>query len=165
VAPSRDPEIRQIAERLSAAEGLDPAELRELYPSVLILEALAIRESPPFDAAALAELRAANQRLVDSKGDAVAAAQADDDFHRRLTADCGNEQLLAVLDPVRRALLAYERVYMLSPERLARSARQHEEIVAALEQGDHELASERVRENYTSAMPELEARLQDQDGG
>jgi DNA-binding GntR family transcriptional regulator len=165
VAPSRDPQIREIAARLSEADRLDPAELRELYPSVLILEALAIRESPRFDAAGIAELRAANQRLLDSEGDAAAAAQADDDFHRRLTADCGNPQLLEVLGPVRQALLAYERVYMLSPERLARSARQHEAIVATLEQGDHERASELVRENYTSAMPDLEARLRDGDGG
>jgi DNA-binding GntR family transcriptional regulator len=154
-------EIQEIAARLSEAERLDPAELRELYPSVLILEALAVRESPPFDGAAIADLRAANQRLLDSKGDAAAAALADDDFHRRLTADCGNEQLLAVLDPVRQALLAYERVYMLSPERLARSVSQHETIVVALEQDDRERACALLRENFTSAMPELEARLRE----
>jgi DNA-binding GntR family transcriptional regulator len=165
VAPSRDPEIREIAARLRAAERLSSDELRELYPSVLILEALALRESPPFDATAIAELRAANQRLLDSKGDAVAAALADDDFHRRLTAHCGNDRLLEVLAPVRQSLLAYERVYMLSPERLKRSVDQHEAIVAALEAGDHEGAADQLRENFTSAIPELEARLDERDGG
>ena len=42
---------------------LDPRELRELYPAVAILETLALRQAPPFDAATLAALRAANADL------------------------------------------------------------------------------------------------------
>lgn len=157
--------MREIVARLREADSLDASELRELNPSLLILEALAVRESPPFDAQAIAALRAANQRLLESAGDASAAALADDDFHRRLTADCGNQRLLDVVDPVRRAMLAYERVYMLSPERLARSVEEHEAIVAALERGDHERAAELVRENFKSGMPEVEAQLREQRDG
>ena len=69
MGPTRDPEIQAIAEHLRQADLLDPAELRELIPSVLILEGVAVRESPPFDAEAIAALRAANQRLLDSAGD------------------------------------------------------------------------------------------------
>ena len=64
---------------------------------------------------------------------------------------------------MRKALLRYERVYMLSRERLARSVEEHEAIVAALEAGDHELAAERLRLNFTSGLPDLEAQLQDPD--
>ena len=163
VEAGRDPDIEALAEHLSQADLLDPAELRELIPSVLILEGVAIRESPPFDAEAIAKLRAANQRLRDSAGDASAAAKADDDFHRRLTADCENPRLLEVVELVRQALMRYERLYMLSPERLARSVDEHEAIVAALEAGDHVLAAERLRENFTSGLPGLEAQLQDRD--
>jgi len=166
VAAAHEPDIRELTARLRKADALDPGELRELNPSLLILEALAVRESPPFDAETIAALRAANRRLLDSAGDAGAAALADDEFHRRLTAYCGNPRLLEVIDPVRRAMLAYERVYMLSPERLARSVAEHEAIVAALERGDHELASELVRENFKTGMPEVEAQLRDsRDGG
>jgi DNA-binding GntR family transcriptional regulator len=161
VGAARETDVGELVARLREADCLDPAELRELNPSLLILEALAVRESPPFDAEAIAELRAANQRLLESAGDPAAAALADDEFHRRLTADCGNPRLLEVVDPVRRALLAYERAYMLSPERLARSVGEHDAIVSALERGDHELASDLVRENFTSGMPELEAQLRD----
>jgi DNA-binding GntR family transcriptional regulator len=38
---------------------------------------------------------------------------------------------------------------MLSPERLAQSVGEHEAIVAALECGDHALAADRVRVNFT----------------
>jgi DNA-binding GntR family transcriptional regulator len=163
VGASRDPDVQAIAEHLRHADVLDPAELRELIPSLLILEGIAVRQSPPFDPEAIAALRAANRRLADSAADPAAAAQADDDFHRRLTAACGNASLLEVIDLVRKALLSYERLYMLSPERLARSVDEHEAIVAALESGDHVLAADRVRENFTSGLPELEARLQDPD--
>ena len=156
-----DEDVREVIARLREADSLDPAELRELNPSLLILEALAVRESPPFDAEAIAGLRAANKLLLDSAGDAAAAALADDDFHRRLTANCGNARLLEVVDPVRRAMLAYERVYMLSPERLARSVAEHEAIIDALERGDHARAADLVRENFTSGMPEVEAQLRD----
>jgi DNA-binding GntR family transcriptional regulator len=159
----RDPDIEAIAEHLRRADVLDPAELRELIPSLLILEGVAVRESPPFDADAIAGLRAANQRLLEAAGDPTAAALADDDFHRRLLAGCRNAHLLEVVDLVRKALMRYERVYMLSPDRTARSHGEHEAIVAALEDGDHALAAQRVRENFTSGLPPSEARFQDPD--
>lgn len=159
-----DPDIQALAEHLRQADLLDPVELRELIPSLLILERAAVQEAPPFDAEAIAGLRAANRRLNDSAGDATTAADADDEFHRRLTAGCRNASLLEVVDLMRRGLLGYERVYMLSPERLARSVDEHEAIVAALEAGDHALASERVRLNFTSGLPGLEEQLRDPGG-
>jgi DNA-binding GntR family transcriptional regulator len=148
-----DPDIEAIAAHLREADLLDPAELRELIPSLLILEALAVRDSPPFDAEGIAGLRAANQRLRDSAGDVAEAARADDEFHRRLTAACDNPQLMGVVDLVRKALIAYERKYLLSPERLAGSVSEHEAIVAALEAGDHARAAQCVRLNFTSGLP------------
>jgi DNA-binding GntR family transcriptional regulator len=158
-------DIQALAEHLREADVLDPGELRELIPSLLLLEATAIRDAPPFDAEAIAALRAINQRVRDSQGDAAAAAQADDDFHRRLLAGCRNAHLLEVVDLVRKALLGYERLYMLSPERLALSVEQHEAIVAALEAGDHALAADRVRENFTSGLPTVEVPLEESDRG
>jgi DNA-binding GntR family transcriptional regulator len=136
VGPSPDRDVEALADHLRKADLLDPAELRELIPSLLILEGIALRESPPFDADAIAALRVANQRLRDSAGNPEAAAAADDELHRRLTAGCDDAHLLRVVDVVRRALLGYERQYMLSPERMARSVSEHEAIVEALERGD-----------------------------
>jgi DNA-binding GntR family transcriptional regulator len=163
VESTRDPDIEAFAGYLRQADVLDPGELRELIPSLLMLEGVAVRDSPPFDDEGIAELRAANRRLRDSADDAAAAAQADDEFHRRLTARYANAHVLELIDMVRKALLSYERLYMLSPERLAQSVREHEAIVAALERGDQALAAERVRANYTSGLPALEA-LEERDG-
>jgi DNA-binding GntR family transcriptional regulator len=163
VGSTRDPGIEAIAEHLRHVDLLDPAELRELIPSLLILEGVAVRESPPFDAEGIDALRAANRRLRDSAGDAAAAVAADDEFHRRLTAGCEDAHLLEVIDLVRKALRGYERLYMLSAERLARSVDEHEAIVAALEIGDHALAADRVRANFTSGLPTPDAHLHDPD--
>ena len=160
---SADPGIQAIADHLREADLLDPAELRELIPSLLILEGVVVRESPPFDAEAIAALRSANRRLRDSADDAGAAVSADDEFHRRLMAGCDDAHLLEVIDLVRKALVGYERLYMLSPERLARSVAEHEAIVAALELGDHALAADRVRANYTSGLPTQDAQLHNPD--
>jgi len=140
------------------AARLDSREVRELYPVVLLLEAIAVRDAPDADEAALAALRAANERLK-TTDDPDEATLADDEFHRALTAGCGNERVLAMVDPVRRALLDYERVYMATAARRARSAAQHDEIIAALEAGDRGRAADLVRANFTSALPDLTAEL------
>jgi DNA-binding GntR family transcriptional regulator len=158
-ALEREGLLERTPEGAYRAARLDSGELRELYPAVLLLESIGVRDRPPFDAACLDTLRAANERLRASRGDAAEAALADDAFHRALTAGCGNDRLLAVLDPVRRALLRYERIYMLDEQRLARSVAQHDAIIAALDAGDQARAAELVRENYTSGMPELTAEL------
>jgi DNA-binding GntR family transcriptional regulator len=140
---------------------LDPGELRELYPAVAILETLALRQAPPFRAAALSELRAANAELRAAVGDPPAAIAADYAFHDHLTRDCGNPGLLTVLGSIKRALVPYERAYMLDAERIERSASQHDEIIAALEAGDHGRASELVRENFVSSLPDVASQFDD----
>ena len=140
------------------ASRLDSREVRELYPAVLVLEAVAVRDAPPFDAAAIERLSEANAGLVAAR-DAAAAARADDEFHRRLTEHCGNSRLLDVVRPLRQALMDYERVYFSTPERRARSVAQHAAIADALAAGDQGRAAALVRDNFTTALPELTAEL------
>jgi DNA-binding GntR family transcriptional regulator len=140
------------------AARLDSRELRELYPVVLMLEAVAVRDAPPYSEQAIAAMRAANQKLRDAT-DAMDGSDADDEFHHALIADCGNQALLDVVLPVRHALLPYERVYFAGAERRARSAEQHEAIIDAVAAGEQARASELVRENFTTALQDLQAEL------
>lgn len=130
-------------------------EARRLYPPAVVLESLAVRQSPPFSQAALDNLRAANARLRAARRDGAAAAAADNDFHRRLTIGCSNPHLLAALAPVKRALVRYERVYMSKPERVDRSVAEHDGIIAALARADHAEAAQRVRGNLAYGLDEL----------
>ena len=127
-------------------------EVEELYPSVLMLEATAILHAPPYDAEAIARLREAIAQLQAAQ-DAVEGARAVDLFHERMTVNCGNPDLLAVVRPMREQLVAYERQYFSTAERREGSAAQHAAITDALEAGDHERAAALVRENFTTALP------------
>jgi hypothetical protein len=140
--------------------GLGLVEARELYPLAVVLESIAIRQSPAFEPAAIEGLREANRRMRAGSPDPAAAMQADDDFHARLTAGCSSEPLLAVLRPVKRALLRYEIVYMREAVRVERSAAQHDEIIRALERGDHAEAAQRLRRNLTAGLPDLTSALE-----
>jgi DNA-binding SARP family transcriptional activator/DNA-binding GntR family transcriptional regulator len=131
------------------------AEARRLYPSAVVLESLAVRVSPRFGRAALDALRRANARLRGARGDPPAAVAADDEFHRLLTAHCGNAHLLAAVRPVKRALLRYERVYMQDPARIERSVAQHDAIIAALAAQDHAAAAQLLRQNLARGLPDL----------
>ncbi len=90
------------------ASRLDSREVRELYPAVLVLEAVAVRDAPPYDAAAIEGLREANATL-EAAADAEAGARGDDLFHEKLTESCGNQRLLDVVRPLRHALMARAR--------------------------------------------------------
>ncbi len=144
----------------SSDGGLAVAEARRLYPSVVVLESLAVSQTPPFDTTGIADLRAANARLLAAADDPATAILADDEFHRRLTAGCGNQHLLAALDPIRRELLRYERVYMREPVRVERSAAQHDAIIEALARGDHPEAAHLLRQNLAHGLPDLREALE-----
>jgi DNA-binding GntR family transcriptional regulator len=133
-------------------EDVSAREVEELYPAVLMLEASAVSHAPPYDAAAIARMREANAQLLAAQ-DADAGARADDLFHQHMTENCGNQDLIDVVRPMREQLMAYERQYFSTTERRERSAAQHEKIIDALEAGDHERASALVRENFTTALP------------
>jgi len=137
------------------AAPLAMSEARTLYPAAVVLESVAVRRSPRFGEAELDALRSANASFRAATNDPAAAIAADDEFHRRLTAGCGNDELVAALVPIKRALLRYERVYMADEDRIARSAAQHDAIIAALERGEHAEAAQLLRENLGSGLPEL----------
>ena len=115
---------------------LDELELRELYPVVLLLEGLAVRNAPGFEPDQLERLREINGRLAAATGDAMAAATCDWEFHDELVRHCGNEQLLDTLRPLKRQLLRYEYTYMDDPgDRRALGLEQHAAIVDAARGG------------------------------
>ena len=159
-ALERDRLVDPLADGTYRSAPLAVAEARRLYPSAVVLESLALRVSPPFSRASLAALRRANARLLGSRDDPPGAVAADDEFHRLLVAGCENEHLLAALRPIKRALLRYERVYMVDPARIVRSAGQHDAVIAALEARDHAAAAQLVRQNLARGLPDLSEALE-----
>jgi DNA-binding GntR family transcriptional regulator len=142
------------------SQAFDRCELRELHAAATVLESLAVKLAPPFGAAEIERMREANVRLRAAAGDPAAVAKAEQDFHRELTARCGNARLLAVLARVGRALRGPQTRSAAGPARISLSAAQHDAIIRALERSDHTSASQRVRTHLVGALPELLAALE-----
>jgi len=139
---------------------LNEIELREAYPIVIILEGLAVRTAPEHSPSKIARLREINRRMSAQGADAMAASTLDFEFHEALYGDCGNEQLLSTLRPLKRMLQRYEYAYMGEGRNVARSVARHEEIADALQEGDREYAAWLVEVNFREAMPDLILRVQ-----
>ena len=139
---------------------LNEVELREAYPIVIILEGLAVRTAPDHPPAKIARMRDINAAMSGQVGDPMAAATRDYEFHEVLCGDCGNEQLLGTLRPLKRMLLRYEYAYMGEGRNVARSVARHDEIADALEESDRETAAWLVEVNFREALPELISQVQ-----
>lgn len=88
---------------------------------------------------------------IDRQGDAVEAGdipaytEADGDFHLMFCEFFDNEEILRVMRHQRDKLgLVVERIHRREPRRMALSMHEHHEILAAVEQGDGDLAADRV---------------------
>jgi DNA-binding GntR family transcriptional regulator len=131
---------------------LDEPAVRELNAVAAILESLAVRRAPAFDAARHARLRAANARLRRAP-DAVTAAIADCEVHALLVEPGADGDVLAMLRPVRGALRT------CAAKRLGdsadRHAAEHDAVIDALADGDHALAAKRLREHVARGLPGL----------
>jgi DNA-binding GntR family transcriptional regulator len=151
--------VERVGQSVRAAP-LAIAEASRLYPLAVVLESLAVRISPRFEPDDITALREANTQLLMARNSPAAAVAADDHLHRLLTRRCGNAHLLTALGPVKRALLRYERVFMLEPEHVDRAVAGHEPIIAALERGDHPQAAQLVRGNLTYGLDDLRDALE-----
>jgi DNA-binding GntR family transcriptional regulator len=130
----------------------DQGEARELNAIAAVLEALALRLSPAFDAAELSELRIAGYRFRWSGDDGGSLAVADHDFHSRLVERCGDERLLELLGPVRDAIYRWQTQRTPDPGEVARAAHEHGAIVDALAESDHERAADLVRAHVAGGL-------------
>jgi DNA-binding GntR family transcriptional regulator len=155
----RDGFVREVDEGGFAVSELDEIELRETYPIVLLLEGLAVRNTPDYPPATLDRLREINADMERDGDDAVAAATHDFRFHDELVRHCENEQLLGTLRPLKRRLLRYELTYMALRQNVGRSVAQHAEIVDLLERGDRDAAAALVEANFRDALPGLLERI------
>jgi DNA-binding GntR family transcriptional regulator len=135
------------------AVALDAAELRELLPAALILESLAVRMAPPFNAAAIERLRRASARLQRAAADPAAAANAEDEFHGELVQCCGDMRLRAMARSAQRALLPYWRAAPVGDVH-------QDAIVDALERGDNDGAADRIRASFSATLARLLAGVE-----
>ncbi|WP_269585929.1 GntR family transcriptional regulator [Roseibium sp. Sym1] len=111
----------------------------------------------------IGDLKAAQEdfRAAMASGDVTARALTNDRFHRITGLMAGNSYLLASLD---RLLIDHTRIGMTffrqkggaTDERLSLACRQHDDMIAAIEQGDEDRAAELALEHWALSRDQIE---------
>jgi DNA-binding GntR family transcriptional regulator len=138
---------------------LSEREAREIYTIVAHLEILAVRESWPQIISLCKELRAINKRFLAVRTTPRRAVAADQEFHRHLVSRCPNDTLVGILQTLHRHVLRYEYLHMSDDVLAARSAAQHDEIIAGLERQHLDDACEAIAHNYREGIAALQSYL------
>jgi DNA-binding GntR family transcriptional regulator len=130
------------------------AEIRETYPIIGALEALALRSSDPAELYANAPKLTKLAGAMPGTGGAGAGAK-DDQWHDELLKYCPNQRLLHLIKTQKTVVHRYERAFFQKPERVEQSVRQHRRIAEALQAQDIETAARELRDNWEVGMQVL----------
>jgi DNA-binding GntR family transcriptional regulator len=140
---------------------LNESEAREIYTIVADLEILAVRESWPQVVSLSKELRTINKRFFTARATPRRAVAADQEFHGHLVSRCPNDTLVGILQTLHRHVLRYEYLHMSDDVLAARSAVQHDEIIAGLERQHLGDACKAIARNYQEGISALKTYIRD----
>ncbi|HET9230977.1 MAG TPA: GntR family transcriptional regulator, partial [Vitreimonas sp.] len=118
----------------------DEALMRESFPILSALEAMAVRMSGAGLKAAVPQLRRLNEALARER---KKARQYDLDraFHIALTEHCGNARLLMLLNAERRRAQLIDGAHKKGMANLEGSVKEHEALIVAVERGSYSEAA------------------------
>ncbi len=124
--------------------------LLELYPIVSALELLAGRLAlPRLTEADVSALKAINRELAASieSGDVRRRIELNNRFHHFLCERAGSARLSDLLDDLRSQVSRLEHWYYSQQNRTEESIAQHDELIRAIEAGDHDRALQVLESN------------------
>jgi DNA-binding GntR family transcriptional regulator len=139
-----------------------PLELQEIGDAGQILgtlESLAIEVSADPTPEQLDRLAELDRKLEHTRGDAIACADLEDEWHRVLLERCPNRQLLEIIATVRQISRRYLLAYLRASSRIALSTLPHQKIVEALRHRDRASAARLLNQHWRRGVEELQAWL------
>jgi len=134
-------------------------ELREVGAILAVLEPLALDLVPGFPPDRLDGLGEVARRLEQTRGDIDACIELDDEWHRRLLADCPNRRLVGLIETLRQTPRRYLRHYLQQAGRLSLSTVHHTRIADALSRGDRAAARGMLERRWTRGLDEIVSAL------
>lgn len=142
-------------------------DLLDLYPIVSALDLLAGRLAlPRLTVADLERLRSINERLRAARGreDVRLLIELNNEFHHVFGERSGNQRLSDMLDDLRSQLTRLELWYYSDSEQTQRSVQQHDDIIRAIEKGDHDRALALLERNMSLTYTSLIDQERDGNG-
>lgn len=140
---------------------LTQREAAELYPILGVLEAFALRLTPPADATRLDVLAGINHELASCVDDVERAVELNLRWHETLLEWCPNDTLLTEIAALRARIVRYEfSYYAPGSRRIADSCALHASILEALAAGDLEVAAERLDRQWHADLDSIADRIE-----
>ena len=141
-----------------SVEPLCGREVRETYPILWTLEAFALRTSGNAILSLLGDLSEINVALADAKSPQERLT-LDAAWHEKLISNSPNRRLAGIISKLRMSIRRYEHMYMSDPVLFLESARQHQQIIDALQARQFDKAQQVLEENWRDSMELLLLRL------
>jgi DNA-binding GntR family transcriptional regulator len=148
--------LRTEPQRGFFVQELSVAEAREVYSLLALLEGFAVERSCPSPTDTLQDL---NTRFRAAK-DHAEAVQYDREWHQKLMRQCGLPRTESILQELRTAAARYEFRFFSGADIVAKSARQHDQILRALRKRDCRAAAALVRQNWEQGLQWVEQKFQ-----
>lgn len=123
------------------------------------LETWSLRTLPLPTDEQMDELRRLDREREAAVQDTLRQLDLDREWHRVLQRNTANPVLQETLDRLRNRLYRYQRTFMQREPSVRMAIRQHREIVAALESGDRERASDLLWAHWVAARDAVLAEL------
>lgn len=150
--------IRSDERRGFSVERLSAREVREMYPMLWTLEALAVRSSAVCAHLPVPELVRINSEFAKARNP-QRALDLDTQWHEQLTSQSHNRRLLETVSALRLGIRRYETVYMADTRLLPESVAQHNAIINDLKEHDIEAAMKGLEKNWRFAMEVLVRKM------
>lgn len=131
---------------------LNKETVRENYPILASLDALALKTSPPFSKGEIGELKRTNGAIKKARDEPLKLYQLDLDFHRLLTEKCPNKRLLALAEGLKFETRQRDGGYKRGLAARELAYREHMEIISLLEKGDNKKAAEALENHWLGGI-------------
>lgn len=135
---------------------LDAKEVREIYPIVGALEALALRCGPP-QPKRLPDIQTINDRLAGATTPRK-KIELDEQWHATLLSDCPNSTLLEHLELLKLRTSRYGYVFLTNAAAGENAVREHNKVMDFLRRGQIDAAADALQDNWRSG-PEHYVKL------
>jgi len=119
-----------------AVKPLSENEIRDVYPMVGLLECFGLQTIPPLSTRKVQHLNRISAAMEKEVDKPLRRIQLDDEWHRVLLDDNGNECLTQILRELKQLILRYEYTFMQVSEWVTVSLNEHAGMIRNLEQGD-----------------------------
>ena len=131
---------------------LSQREIRELYPIIGTLEALALTTAGLAVVECVDVLEAINSKFLAAAKTPEKAIKFDTQFHHCILDCCPNKYLVNLLQELRNRAERYERFFLAETHVIKTSAREHQDLINFLKEENIEQAAECLNANWCSCI-------------